>query len=69
MFEILSSDTSLRDKLERNNNHFRGRIKEAGFDILGTSPIVPIMLYDAKLATDFANDMLERGSHHFGVIQ
>lgn len=66
VFEILSKDTSLRDQLEKNNIHFRRRIKEAGFDVLGQSPIVPIMLYDAKVATDFANDMLEKGIYVIG---
>ena len=67
VFDILSSDTSLRDKLEDNKNYFKGKIIAAGFDIKeGDSPIVPIMLYDAKLSQDFSNALLEEGIYVIG---
>eukprot|EP01114_Cavostelium_apophysatum_P022499 TRINITY_DN8162_c0_g1_i1.p1 TRINITY_DN8162_c0_g1~~TRINITY_DN8162_c0_g1_i1.p1 ORF type:complete len:431 (-),score=100.07 TRINITY_DN8162_c0_g1_i1:8-1300(-) len=67
VFEIISNDTTLRDKLEKNTQHFRKRITDAGFDVAGKDhPITPIMLYDAKLATDFANDMLTKGIYVIG---
>lgn len=58
---MIANDSSYRDRLETNNNYFRKRITEAGFEVTGQSPIVPIMLYDAKLAGDIANDMLKKG--------
>jgi len=67
VFEIIDRDASLRNRLEKNMQHFRKRIKDAGFVILGNDhPIVPIMLGNAKLASDFANDMLERGIYVIG---
>jgi len=59
-FELLSSSTKLRDKLENNTAYFRGKMTEAGFDLKeGTHPIVPIMLYDAVLAQEMASFLLE----------
>jgi len=66
VFDIIAKDYSYRDRLEENNTYFRQRITENGFDVTGKSPIVPIMLYDAKLATDFANDMLRKGIYVIG---
>lgn len=67
VLDLLSSTTELRDKLENNTTHFRKAMTEAGFDILpGVHPIVPIMLYDAKLSQDFANALLEEGIYVIG---
>lgn len=67
VLDLLSSTTELRDKLEANTQHFRKAMTEAGFDILpGVHPIVPIMLYDAKLSQDFANALLEEGIYVIG---
>ena len=67
VFDILSSTTELRDKLESNTNYFKEKIKDAGFDIKeGDSPIVPIMLYDAKLSQDFSNALLKEGIYVIG---
>ena len=69
MFEILSSTTELRDKLETNTAYFKKAIVEAGFDIKpGNSPIVPIMLYDAALSQNFANKLLEEGVYAVGFF-
>ncbi len=67
VLELLSSTTELRDKLEENTNYFRAEMKEIGFDILpGTHPIVPIMLYDAKLSQQFAENLLHEGIYVIG---
>lgn len=67
VFDILSSSTSLRDKLESNTKYFKEKISAAGFDIKqGDSPIVPIMLYDAKLSQDFSNELLKEGIYVIG---
>lgn len=69
VFELLSNDTSLRDKLEWNTNYFKKGIKEAGFDIVdGDSAIVPVMLYDAKLSQLMANKLLEEGIYVIGFF-
>jgi len=69
VFEILSSNTALRDKLEENTTYFKKHIIEAGFDIkAGNSPIVPIMLYDAALSQQFANELLEEGVYAIGFF-
>jgi glycine C-acetyltransferase len=69
VFEILEKDTSLRDKLERNVQYFKKGIKNAGFDIIeGDSAIVPIMLYDAKLAQKMASMLIERGIYVIGFF-
>ena len=69
VFEILSSTTELRDKLERNTLYFKEKIIAAGFDIKkGDSPIVPIMLYDAALSQNFANELLKEGVYAIGFF-
>src|SRR6201993_4062550 len=67
VLNLLSETTELRDKLERNTKYFRGKMTQAGFDIKpGEHPIVPIMLYDAKLSQEFAAKMLEEGIYVIG---
>jgi glycine C-acetyltransferase len=62
VLDLLSASTHLRDKLERNTTWFRKKMTAAGFDIIpGEHPIVPIMLYDAKLAQEFARRLLDEG--------
>jgi glycine C-acetyltransferase len=69
VFEILSATTELRDKLEENTSYFKERIIAAGFDIKpGDSPIVPIMLYDAALSQQFADDLLKEGVYAIGFF-
>ena len=69
VFEILSKNTSLRDKLEENTLYFKDKIVAAGFDIKpGNSPIVPIMLYDAALSQTFANELLNEGVYAIGFF-
>jgi len=67
VLNLLSETTELRDKLEKNTQYFRSKMTEAGFDIRpGVHPIVPVMLYDAKLSQDFAAKMLEEGIYVIG---
>jgi len=67
VLDMLSETTDLRDKLEDNTQYFRSKMTEAGFDIKpGVHPIVPIMLYDAKLSQVFANKLLEEGIYVIG---
>lgn len=67
VLNMLSETTELRDKLETNTKYFREKITAAGFDIkAGVHPIVPVMLYDAKLAQQFAAKMLEEGIYVIG---
>lgn len=69
VFEMLSSTTHLRDKLEENTKYFREKIKAAGFNIKeGIHPIVPIMLGDAVLAQTMAAKMLEKGVYVIGFF-
>lgn len=69
VFDILSGSTVLRDKLEENTTYFRKEMTAAGFDILpGEAPIVPIMLYDAKLSQDFATKLLDEGIYVIGFF-
>lgn len=69
VFDLLSSSTELRDKLEENTTYFKERIVGAGFDVKeGDSPIVPIMLYDAALSQEFANKLLEEGVYAIGFF-
>jgi glycine C-acetyltransferase len=69
VFEILSSTTVLRDKLEKNTLYFKEKIRSAGFDIKpGDSPIVPIMLYDAALSQKFAELLLKEGVYAVGFF-
>uniref|UniRef100_A0A6U3C8J3 2-amino-3-ketobutyrate coenzyme A ligase, mitochondrial n=2 Tax=Lotharella globosa TaxID=91324 RepID=A0A6U3C8J3_9EUKA len=68
VFDRLSKDTSLRDKLEANTTYFREAMSGYGFEISGdpACPIVPVMLGDARLAAEFADEMLERGIYVIG---
>tara|TARA_Y100001954_G_scaffold165695_1_gene175825 strand:+ start:687 stop:1868 length:1182 start_codon:yes stop_codon:yes gene_type:complete len=67
--EILSSSNDLIEKLQNNTDYFRDKIKALGFDIKdGTHPIVPVMLYDAKLAQIFASKLLEKGIYVIGFF-
>jgi glycine C-acetyltransferase len=69
VFDILSSTTELRDKLEFNTKYFKEKIIAAGFDIKhGDSPIVPIMLYDAALSQKFADALLQEGVYAIGFF-
>jgi glycine C-acetyltransferase len=69
VFDMLSSTTSLRDKLENNIRRFKDGIKSAGFDIKdGDSAIVPVMLYDAKLSQEFADKLLREGIYVIGFF-
>jgi glycine C-acetyltransferase len=67
VLDMLNETTTLRDKLEYNTMYFRNKMTEAGFDIKeGIHPIVPVMLYDAKLAQEFAAKMLDEGIYVIG---
>jgi glycine C-acetyltransferase len=69
ILDMLQHDTGLRDKLEVNTKYFRTKMKEAGFDIKpGDHPIVPIMLYDAVVAQNFAAKLLEEGIYVIGFF-
>ncbi|MEE9296850.1 MAG: glycine C-acetyltransferase [Phycisphaerae bacterium] len=65
--DLLSASTELRDTLEDNTRRFRAGVTEAGFDIKpGRHPIVPIMLYNARLSQDFARDLYSEGIYVIG---
>lgn len=67
VLEMLTESTALRDQLEISTNYFREQLTSLGFDIRkGVHPIVPIMLYEARLAADIASDMLEEGIYVIG---
>jgi glycine C-acetyltransferase len=69
VFDLISDDTSLRDKLEWNTNYFRVEMEKAGFDLVGAdAAIVPVMLYDAKLSQTMANKLLEEGIYVIGFF-
>jgi glycine C-acetyltransferase len=69
VFELLNESTALREQLEKNASYFRKKMSEAGFDIKpGNTPIVPIMLYDAKLAQEFAKALLNEGIYVTGFF-
>jgi glycine C-acetyltransferase len=69
VFDLLSSTTELRDRLEMNTLHFKEGIRKAGLDTKpGDSPIVPIMLYDAPLAQKFAERLLTKGIYAIGFF-
>lgn len=69
VIDMLSETTALRDKLWENTKYFREKITAAGFDIKpGEHPIVPIMLYDAKLAQDFASRLMNEGIYVIGFF-
>ncbi len=67
VLDMLQETTHLRDKLESNTKYFRQKMTEAGFDIKpGVHPIVPVMLYEATLAQEFAAKMLDEGIYVIG---
>lgn len=67
VLDVLTSSTALRDKLEWNTKYFRAGMTKAGFDIIpGEHPIVPIMLYDARLSQDMASALLDEGIYVIG---
>jgi glycine C-acetyltransferase len=69
ILDMLKQDTGLRDKLEANTKYFRAKMTEAGFDIKpGDHPIVPIMLYDAVVAQEFAAKLLDEGIYVIGFF-
>ena len=69
VLDMLSETTSLRDKLWENTQYFRSKMTEAGFDIKqGEHPIVPIMLYEAQLAQEFAARLLTEGIYVIGFF-
>jgi glycine C-acetyltransferase len=69
VFDLLSNDTSLRDQLEWNTAYFKEELINLGFDVIdGDSAIVPVMLYDAKLAQEMANLLLKEGIYVIGFF-
>ncbi len=67
VLNMLTARTDLRDKLEENTLYFREKMTKAGFDIKsGTHPIVPVMLYEAEIAQNFAEKLLEKGIYVIG---
>ena len=69
VFEMLSTSTALRDRLEQNTKYFRAAMGSTGFDIKpGGHPIVPVMLYDAPLAQEFARRLLREGIYVIGFF-
>jgi len=67
VIDLLSQSTKLRDKLEWNTKYFREKMSGLGFDVKpGEHPIVPVMLYDARLSQDFASELLEKGIYVIG---
>jgi glycine C-acetyltransferase len=69
VMDLITASTERRDKLEENTRYWRKRLTEAGFDIkAGESPIVPVMLYNAKLAQDMATDLYAEGIYAVGFF-
>ncbi len=69
VFEMLTNDTALRDALDENTKHLKAGLKKAGFDVIdGDSAIVPVMLYDAKLAQTMAKMLLKEGIYVIGFF-
>ncbi len=69
VFDLLANDTSLRDQLEWNTTYFRKGMEAAGFDLVGAdAAIVPVMLYDAKLSQQMANELLKEGIYVIGFF-
>jgi len=65
--ELLTASTELRDKVHENTLYFRTELEKLGFDVLeGSHPIVVVMLYDARVANEFASRMLEKGVYVVG---
>lgn len=69
VIDLISGSTERRDKLEWNTKYFRGKLEEAGLNMRpGQTPIVPVMLYNAKLANDMARDMYAEGIYVIGFF-
>ena len=69
IFDLLSNDNELREKVKWNTQYFKVGIKKAGFDIIdGESAIVPVMLYDAKTAQQMAEKLLQKGIYVTGFF-
>ncbi len=69
VFDLISETTELRDKLEENTKYFRAEMTKLGFDIKpGEHPIVPVMLYDAELSQQFAEELLKKGIYVIGFF-
>ncbi|HZK65296.1 MAG TPA: aminotransferase class I/II-fold pyridoxal phosphate-dependent enzyme, partial [Puia sp.] len=69
ILEMLEESTALRDRLEFNTKYFRAKMAAAGFDIKpGDHPIVPIMLYDAVIAQEFAAKLMDEGIYVIGFF-
>jgi len=69
VFDLISNDTSFRDKLEWNTHYFKTEMEKAGFDLVGAdAAIVPVMLYDAKLSQIMANRLLQEGIYVIGFF-
>ncbi len=68
VIDLISSSTERRDKLEWNANYFREKISAAGFVVKGDTPIVPVMLFNAKLAQDFSRDLYYEGIYAVGFF-
>jgi glycine C-acetyltransferase len=69
VFELISENTSLRDRLKKNTDYFRTEMEKAGFELIGAdAAIVPVMLYDAKLSQDMANALLDEGIYVIGFF-
>jgi glycine C-acetyltransferase len=69
VFDILSSSTARRDKLEKNAAYWRKGLTEAGFVLKeGDSPIIPVMLFNAKLSQDFSKDLYNEGIYAIGFF-
>ncbi len=69
VFDLISNDTALRDKLEWNTNYFRTEMEKSGFDLVGAdAAIVPVMLYDAQLSQTMANELLKEGIYVIGFF-
>ena len=69
VFDILSASTERRDKLEKNAAYWRKGMTEAGFILReGDSPIVPVMLFNAKLSQDFSKDLYDEGIYAIGFF-
>jgi glycine C-acetyltransferase len=69
VIDLISQTTELRDKLESNTKYFREKMEKAGFDLKkGDSPIIPVMLYNAKLAQDISRELYEQGIFAVGFF-
>jgi glycine C-acetyltransferase len=67
VFEMMKNGAALREQLWKNANHFRTRMEEAGFTLAGKDhPIIPVMLGDARIASDMADKLLEKGIYVIG---